>query len=936
MIGQMVSHFKITGKLGEGGMGVVYKARDTHLDRDVALKFFPSSSTPSDKEKQRFIREAKAAAALNHPNICTIHNVDEYEGRQFIVMEYIKGETLRAKMEAGNIVPETALDYARQIAEALAAAHRQNIIHRDIKPENIMVDNEGRIKVMDFGLAKFKHSGDITKTGDTVGTTAYMSPEQIKGQNVDQRTDIWSLGIVLYELFTGKKPFLSEYPQAVMYSILNEEPEPIRKVRPELPSELETVVHKAMEKSMEDRYQHVNELLEGLNDISYSMRGDSGQFQAVKSDYVLSRRLFSPVTYAAVSVLIIAAISFFLYLPNDNIAFEERDWIMIADFENQTNEDDFSQFLNIILEVGLSQSTYVNIYERNEMLDILKNELDDKGVKTLTLDAVNKAAEHRNVSVVLIPAIKQQDDAYYLTATIRNIASNASIELEEVKVPDKEAILTAMDIFSKNIRRALGEPSSNISDSFTPIVQATTSSLQALKLYAEGTKVRLTDQATGYDLIEQSVELDPKFALAHADLGMHYYIEGQRKKGEEHFRKALDEMDRLTLRERLWIRAVVTDWRGNREKAIENYKSYLTQFPDDYNAWWRLGYTYLITGQYENCVDAYSRVVEFNPGESSSFINVATCYKGMDEKEQAIEYYERGFDVNPEWKKGIYVNNEYGFLLVELDSLEKARETFEVMLTEKETKARGLRSLALLNTYTGNFPKAIDYFKEAVLLNKSGNNFLSEYRDRMYLARAYRAMGMNREFMQEISEIELLVDGMDLSPAWLAKAGQLYARNGMVDKAEQILVKMENNIGDIVATSGVNRNLGQDQAFYHLLKGEILLAREDYEDAAESLQIANNIINNPESLAHCYYKAGNLDEAIAFYREVIGEKNISNEDQLKWILAHYRLGNIYEELGNVEEAVASYEQLLAIWEKGDEDLLALKDAENRLDKLSNL
>lgn len=932
MVGQKVSHYKITEKLGEGGMGVVYKALDTNLDRHVALKFFPQSATPSQKDKQRFIREAKSAAALNHPNVCTIHNADEFENRQFIVMEYVEGVTLRKKLEEGSLPTDTALHYAIQIADALAAAHQKQIIHRDIKPENIMVDEDDRIKVMDFGLAKFKDTGDITKTGDTVGTTAYMSPEQSKGTNIDHRTDIWSLGVVLYEMFSGQKPFHSEYPQAVIYSILNEEPEPIYEIKPELPAGLGAIIHKALEKSPDNRFQDIDDLNEELKKLytPEEYRTGAGKTGIFPSASNLKERILSPVPMATFGTLIIIFLGWFFLMPQQNIGFEERDWIMVTDFDNKTGEEDFSQFLNTILEVGLTQSAYVNLYDRQQVLNILSNDLEVSGVKTLTMDVVSKAAAEKDVEVVVLPTIEQDEGSYLLAADIRDITSGITREVEPVKAKNKDAILKAMDQFSKRIRRKLGEPQSGISENYTPIIQATTASLEALKLYAEGMKIRLYEETTGYDLIEQAIELDPDFALAHAELGMHYYINGNRDLGEEHFKKAMDELDRLTLRERLWIRAVVADWRGNREKAIENYKSYLSQYPDDYTGWWRLGYAFLITGQYQNCIDAYSKVVEFNPNEPSSFINIATCSRAQEDNKQALQYYNRAFEISPELKKGTFVNNEYGFLLVSMGKLDEARETFELMLEDKDKKARGLRSLALLNTYTGHFSKAIEYFKEAALINKSNGILLSEYRDRMYLARAYKVKGRNAEFRQELQEIDSLLSEMDLSPSWLSRAGQLFARNDMVARATQVLGRIEKNIGDIVATSGVNRNTNDDQAFYHLLKGEIELAKHNYEQAEESLIIANNIVDIPDVMAYCYSQMGETEKAADNYQKVIDDKELNNEYQLQWILAHYRLAKIYEQQEKTDKAIAYYEQFLDIWKDGDEDIETLQDARNRV------
>lgn len=270
MIGETVIHYKILEKLSEGGMGVVYKAEDTKLARTVALKFLPQNLTSSQEDKHRFIREAKAAAALNHPNICTIHNIDEDEGNQFIVMEYIDGETLRAKIDAGDLALETVLDYAMRIADAIAEAHQNDIIHRDIKPGNIMIDVKDRVKVMDFGLARLTGAMDLTKTGCILGTVPYMSPEQILGKPVDHRSDLFSLGIVLYEMLTGQKPFRGEHEAAMTYAIVNEEHAPISRYLPEAPDELVRFFEKVLAKKPEERFDSASEVAEILKGIKES------------------------------------------------------------------------------------------------------------------------------------------------------------------------------------------------------------------------------------------------------------------------------------------------------------------------------------------------------------------------------------------------------------------------------------------------------------------------------------------------------------------------------------------------------------------------------------------------------------------------------------------------------------------------------------------
>jgi len=267
LIGQTISHYKILSKLGEGGMGVVYKAEDTKLKRTVALKFLPQHLTANETDKARFIQEAQAAAALNHNNVCTIYDIQEHEGRQYISMEYVEGQTLKDRIKTKDISTSDAIDYATQIAEALQAAHDKGIIHRDIKSENIMVTSTGQIKVMDFGLAKLRGAAKLTKTTSTAGTLSYSSPEQVQGKEVDARSDIFSYGVVLYEMLTGQLPFKGEYDSAVVYSILDEEPEPIQKFVTGVSSELVHIINRVLEKDPENRYQSMKDVLIDLKRV---------------------------------------------------------------------------------------------------------------------------------------------------------------------------------------------------------------------------------------------------------------------------------------------------------------------------------------------------------------------------------------------------------------------------------------------------------------------------------------------------------------------------------------------------------------------------------------------------------------------------------------------------------------------------------------------
>jgi len=408
MIGITISHYKILEKLGGGGMGIVYKAEDSKLDRFVALKFLPPELTRDEESKKRFIHEAKAASALEHTNICNIHEIDETDdGQLFIVMSCYGGETLKKKIEQGPLKIEEAINITIQTAKGLTKAHEKNITHRDIKPANIFITNDGIVKILDFGLAKVIGQTQLTQMGTTVGTVAYRSPEQTMGEKVDHRTDIWSLGIVLYEMITGRVPFKGDYEQAVTYSIINEEPEPLTGLRTGVPMELERIIFKALTKEPKDRYHHIEEMITDLRLIQKSLddktRPHSKEYKKEKSF------LNSPILWSSLAILLIIVVLLWIFFPSNSIAFSERDWILITDFDNRTGEQVFSGTINEALTIALQQSRYVNVFTKSRIYESLKrmekepsSQIDESLGKEICLREGIKAMMVRNITCLFI------------------------------------------------------------------------------------------------------------------------------------------------------------------------------------------------------------------------------------------------------------------------------------------------------------------------------------------------------------------------------------------------------------------------------------------------------------------------------------------------------------------------------------------------------
>jgi serine/threonine protein kinase len=440
MIGQTISHYKILEKLGEGGMGVVYKAHDTKLDRLVALKFLPQQITVSEEDKARFLQEARAASAVMHPNVCVIYDIAEHDKQQFIVMEYVDGKTLR------QIVPvektQMAIDYAIQIGEALQEAHSKGIVHRDIKTDNIMVNTKNQIKVMDFGLAKLKGSLKLTKTSSTVGTLAYMAPEQIQGGAVDARSDIFSFGVVLYEMLTGHMPFRGEHEAAMVYSIVNEEPTPIQKYLPDISSELVHILNRALEKDPENRYQFVHEMVIDLrrlrketSRVSRIPATEAAQFSQPASKK--RGRTVMWVGIGAAAVLATAIAGYFLFrstVSEVEATGAASNTLAVMYFENIPDPEDkehIGEMLTSLMITSLSQTRGLEVISRERLFDI-QNELNQGGSKRIAASLVSKIAQRSGAATMLTGTVIQTQPQLAVTTQLVEVKSGKILGSQRV------------------------------------------------------------------------------------------------------------------------------------------------------------------------------------------------------------------------------------------------------------------------------------------------------------------------------------------------------------------------------------------------------------------------------------------------------------------------------------------------------------------------
>jgi serine/threonine protein kinase/tetratricopeptide (TPR) repeat protein len=940
MVGTQIAHYRMLRRIGAGGMGEVYLAQDLRLDRQVAVKILPAADLVDERARKRLLREALAAASLDHPFICKIFDAGEDGGQPFIAMEYVDGTTLKDRIARDRLPLKAAIRLACEIAEALDAAHRRGIVHRDLKPANVMVAADGHVKVMDFGVAARvslpDHAGTVsalTLRGETTGTLAYMSPEQLRGEQVDARSDVFAFGVLLYEMLTGTHPFLRPTQPATAAAILNDTPSPLNRYLDDPPPLLDHILTRLLAKSADDRHP--------------SLRETQLELGAVL-DPSTSHQLTPPASgrrrtalAAAAAVVILAGAAFVSWrgldvigLSEPALAFKARDWILIADVENLTQDPVFDRSLRVALEVGIAQSKYVNVLPRDRLAGVLRRmqaKPDERITETLAADIAQREG---NVRGVLAGSITQLGSVYSITARLVDPYSGTAVVTESVQAQGKDRVLEALDDLSVRMRRKLGESWDQLGASRVPLPKATTPSLDALQAYSEGVRSR-ENQRTSDELLRQAVALDPDFAMAHAELGRRYYLmpdSATRKAGEVHLAKALGLLDRLSVREQLWIQASAEDARGNRESAVDRFTSYLAQYPDDARAWFRLGWTYMAGLQrYEKAIDAFNRVATLTPRDGSAYVNLATCHAGLKQEQKAVELYAKAFELVPAFRTDMVINHEYGFTLVDLGRMEEAERVFAEMKSAPEPakQARGARSAGLLEMLRGRYSRAENELRQSILLNRSSGAALSEYRDRLILARALHARGDAAAVAVELAAVDRLIARQTLGPEWLQGALTLKARRGDVAGARRLLATMVKNAGDSTAGSGMARNVALDTAHVDRARGEIELAERHPERALPLFESAHLRLKRPESLdslAAGYLAAGRLDEAAARYEELLKDPRLGNEAQELWLAAHVSLARLRERQNRSADARVLYERLIAFWKDAEPGLPLLKEA----------
>ena len=633
-----IAHYQIESLLCTGGMGEVYAALDTRLGRLIALKLLPQDVTSDNDRLRRFQQEARTVSALNHPNIMTVYEIGEADSRHYIATELVKGATLRSRMAKPLPIAET-VDIAIQIASALAAAQEAGVIHRDVKPENVMIRTDGYVKLLDFGLAKLNEStgGSLMATdvqtmpGTVMGTVHYMSPEQTRGEELDGRSDLWSLGVLMYEMLAGRKPFEGQAASDVMGQILQNEPPPLARFAADVPSELERIVRRCLRKSPDERYQSANDLLLDLKELRRQLEMRDSQPRPFAR---FSRRALMATAAGAIVLAAIAGV-LLLGLPRRSAALTQQDTVLLADFTNRTGDPVFDGTLRDALAVQLGQSPFLNLVADSRIRETLRymgRSPDEK----LTIPIAREICQRQGIKAILTGSIAQLGSQYVLTVEALNGQSGDALVREQVQVARKEDVLHSLGPAVSTVRGKLGESLRSVQKFDTPVEQATTSSLEALRAFSVGSE--LATAGKNHDAIpffQRAIEIDPQFALAHTRLASAFYntFEGD---ADAEAMKAYQLRERSTERERFYIEQMYFQGvTGEIEKAIETLQLWERTYPNDSLAHLGLAVNYENLCRYDEALDESRKSITLDPNWSYSYLIEAHALRHLNRGAEA-------------------------------------------------------------------------------------------------------------------------------------------------------------------------------------------------------------------------------------------------------------------------------------------------------------